>query len=415
MTPRIPAAVSRLAGAVVRSIPEPVLHRVAPGLLPFSPANVPPTPHAPATPTRLFLGPANYAGQGYAWARAAERLPGVGAVSMATLRPGGFGFETDQGVPIAVYGSSRRWQRRQKAYVERFTHVVIEAQRALFGTLMATPQERNGAYAEARLLAGRGAGVAMLCHGSDIRVPSRHLASATPWSPFGDPEWELVGHLERQTRAAESALAELRTAGIPTYLSTPDLLLDQPEGTWLPVVVDPERWRTQAPPLERKVPLVVHAPSSSRLKGTELIEPVLEDLDGRGWITYRRLEGLTSAQMPELYRDADVVLDQFALGSYGVAACEAMAAGRVVVSHVTAQAREAVHDASGLDLPVVEATPDTLEGVLSQLLDDRAAAGERAATRGPELVAALHDGAASARVLAPFLGVASTDVPHDAA
>lgn len=415
MTPKLPAPVSRLAGAVVRSIPEPVLHRVAPGLLPFSPADVPPTPLLPATPTRLFLGPANYAGQGFAWARAAERLPGVGAVSMAALRAGGFGFETDQGVPIAVYGSSRRWQRRQKAYVERFTHVVIEAQRALFGTLMATPQERNGAYAEARLLAGRGAGVAMLCHGSDVRVPSRHLASATPWSPFGDPEWELVGHLERQTRAAESALAELRAVGIPTYLSTPDLLLDQPEGTWLPVVVDPERWRTQAPPLARDVPLVVHAPSSSRLKGTELIEPVLEDLDRRGWITYRRLEGLPSAQMPELYRDADVVLDQFALGSYGVAACEAMAAGRVVVSHVTAQARAAVHDASGLDLPVVEATPDTLEGVLEALLDDRAAAGERAATRGPELVAALHDGAASARVLAPFLGVASADAPDDAA
>ncbi len=409
MTPQIPAPVSRLAGAVVRRIPEPVLHRVAPSLLPFSPQDVPPTPPVPATPVRLYLGPANYAGQGYAWARAAERLPGVGAISMAAERPGGFGFTSDYPVPIAVYGSSRRWQRRQKAYVERFTHVVVEAQRALFGTLMATPSQRNGAHAEARALAAHGARVAMLCHGSDIRVPSRHLAGATPWSPFGDPEWELVGHLERQTRAAEAALVELRAAGIQTFVSTPDLLLDQPEATWLPVVVDPEVWRTQAPPLEREVPFVVHAPSASRLKGTELVEPVLTELDRRGWITYRRVEGVTSAQMPALYRDADVVLDQFALGSYGVAACEAMAAGRVVVSHVTQQSRDVVQAACGLDLPILEGTPDTLEDVFTTLLDDRAGAGERAARQGPELVRVLHDGAESARVLAPFLGVGAAE------
>ena len=406
----LPAPLARLAGAVVRRTPEAVLHKVAPRLLPFGPQDVPVAPPVPATPTRLFLGPANYAGQGYAWARAAERLPGVGAVSMTAQRPGSFGFATDQAVPITVYGSSRRWQRRQRAYVERFTHVGIEAQRALFGRLMAGAHEPNGAYPEARMLADRGIRVAMVCHGSDVRVPSRHLA-ATPWSPFGDPTWELAGHLERQTRAAHEALAALRARGVPTIVSTPDLLLDQPEATWLPVVVDPELWRTDAPPLERRVPLVVHAPSASRLKGTELVEPALVELDRRGWIAYRRVEGLAAAEMTALYRDADVVLDQFALGSYGVAACEAMAAGRVVVSHVTAQARGVVRDAAGLDLPVLEANPDSIEEVLTSLLDDRAGAAERAATLGPAFVAELHDGAASARVLAPFLGVAPVPGP----
>jgi len=398
---RDPAAY--LAAAALRRLPEPALGRIVPGLA-TSLRDVAPRPPVPATPVRLYVGPANSAGQGYAWARAAERLPGVGAVSTAVQRPGGYGFPTDQAVPFAVYGWSRRWQRQQKAYVERFTHVVVEAQQALFGSLMATLRHREGAYAEARALAARGTRVAMLCHGSDVRLPSRHAAS-TPWSPFADPAAEDVAVLERRARAAAVGLAGLRAAGVPTFVSTPDLVLDQPEATWLPVVVDADAWRADTPPLEREVPVVVHAPSSSRLKGTALVEPVLEDLERRGWITYRRVEGLAPAQVRDLYRGADVVLDQFALGSYGVAACEAMAAGRVTVAHVTDQVRGVVRQEGGLDLPVLEATPDTLEDVFAALLDDRPAAGERAFRRGPEMVRALHDGAASAHVLAPFLRV----------
>lgn len=398
------SVLGRAARAAVRRLPEWAVQRLAPGALPFASSDVPVAPPVPATPVRLFVGPANYAGQGYAWARVAERLPGVGAVDMTAEPAAGFRFPTDQCVPATVYGASRRWQRGQKAYVERFTHVIIEAQRALLGTLLATPAQPNGAFAEARMLLGRGTRVATLCHGSDIRVPSRHLA-ATPWSPFGDAGWDLVPQLEAITRANERGLAELRAAGVPTFVSTPDLLLDQPEATWLPVVVDPQVWRTQAPPLERAVPLVVHAPSASALKGSALVEPVLQDLDRRGWITYRRVEGVPAAQMPALYRDADIVLDQFTLGIYGVAACEAMAAGRVVVSHVTEQVRTAAREARGLDMPVVEATPATLADVISAVLDDRAGAAERAATAGPRFVTDLHDGAASARVLAEFLGV----------
>ncbi|MGO2739557.1 MAG: glycosyltransferase family 4 protein, partial [Cellulosimicrobium funkei] len=103
-------------------------------------------------------------------------------------------------------------------------------------------------------------------------------------------------------------------------------------------------------------------------------------------------------------RRADVVLDQFALGSYGVAACEAMAAGRVVVSHVSDQVRDEVRRSTGTDLPVVQAEAGSLRAVLLRLLDDRDAARD-AASRGPELVRRLHDGRAAAAALAPFLGV----------
>src|SRR5690606_29041096 len=234
-------------------------------------------------PVRLYIAPANFAGQGHAWARVAERLPGVGAVSMAFVRPGGFAFDVDDAVPEAIYAGSRRWQRRRRELLPRFSHVIIEAGRPLLGHLMGADP-----VAEARWLRSRGVEVAMLCHGSDIRLPSRHR-ELEPFSPFTD-DWELTPVLEEQAAGLAARLGEL--AG-RVLVSTPDLLIDVPGAAWLPVVVDVERWTSAgtAVPLGREVPVVVHAPSNPHIKGSALIEPVLESLDARRLIDYRRIEG----------------------------------------------------------------------------------------------------------------------------
>ncbi len=394
----LPAAGRRVldAGAreVSRVLPERARVRLAPAHARFGPDDVPPPPKVPATPVRLYVGPANYAGQGHAWARAAERLPGVGAVSMAAVRQGDFAFPVDDAVPEPVYSLSRRWQRERRALLPRFTHVVVEAGRPLLGQLV-----RGGALAEARWLAERGVAVAIVCHGSEIRLPSRHR-EREPWSPF-TPDWELTAVLEERAARLARGLDRL---GLPVLVSTPDLLLDVPAATWLPVVVDVERWAGagQRGVLEREVPVVVHAPSSSHVKGSELAEPVLESLAARGLIEYRRVEGVPAADMPRVYGEADVVLDQLRIGNYGVAACEAMAAGRVVVSHVSEVVREHAREAAGADLPILEATADSLEQVLLDVLADRDRARALAA-QGPAFVRTLHDGTRSAEVLSPFL------------
>lgn len=394
----LPAAGRRVldAGAreVSRVLPERARVRLAPAHARFGPDDVPPPPKVPATPVRLYVGPANYAGQGHAWARAAERLPGVGAVSMAAVRQGDFAFPVDDAVPEPVYSLSRGWQRERRALLPRFTHVVVEAGRPLLGQLV-----RGGALAEARWLAERGVAVAIVCHGSEIRLPSRHR-ELEPWSPF-TPDWELTAVLEERAARLARGLDRL---GLPVLVSTPDLLLDVPTATWLPVVVDVERWAGagQRGVLEREVPVVVHAPSSSHVKGSELAEPVLESLAARGLIEYRRVEGVPAGDMPRVYGEADVVLDQLRIGNYGVAACEAMAAGRVVVSHVSEVVREHAREAAGADLPILEATADSLEQVLLDVLADRDRARALAA-QGPAFVRTLHDGTRSAEVLSPFL------------
>ncbi|MEK8228013.1 hypothetical protein NKG05_20860 [Oerskovia sp. M15] len=114
----------------------------------------------------------------------------------------------------------------------------------------------------------------------------------------------------------------------------------------------------------------MHVPSHSTIKGTQLVRPALDRLVAEGVVEYREISGVPSEHMPEIYAGADVVLDQFRLGSYGVAACEAMAAGRVVLGHVLPQVRDVVRSSTGLDLPVVETTADTIDAVLRELEAD---------------------------------------------
>ena len=350
---------------------------------------VPPVSVADDRPTRVLVAPVNYSGQGRLWAAALERSdPGISARNMAIDVPGGFSFPSDLVVPVAAYHNSTEWQRQQLAAVQRFSHVLIEAEEPLFGRLFG-----RDVAAESRALVASGVDVAFIAHGTDARLPGRH-AEASPWSPYRDPEL----YVSRLERLARRNIALLTASGRPVFVSTPDLLADLPGATWCPVVVDPARWAigargTTAGPLR-----VVHAPSSAVVKGTHLIEPTLRRLHDRGVIDYRPVVGVASADMPAVFADADVVLDQFRLGSYGVAACEAMAAGRTVVGHVLEGVRSDVLATTGLPLPIVEAHPDTLEAVLTELAGDRARL-ELLGRSGAGFVAAVHDGRRSAAVL----------------
>lgn len=323
-------------------------------------------------------------------------MPGTGALSYA-LETRGFGFAVDYRVAPQAFHHNVVWQREFFELVsEQFTHVVFEAERPLFGRLHGLDP-----FLEARALAERGIRVAMLAHGSDVRLPSRHATRHT-WSPFNDRSWEGLDVLES---VAATNLGRLAAFDGPVFVSTPDLLDDVPFATWCPVTVDLAKWHDTSPLLERQVPVVVHAPSHSRLKGTALVEPVLAQLEAEGLLSYRRVEGVLAQEMPSVYRSADIVLDQFGLGSYGVAACEALAAGKVVVGNVTDEVRARVRSLSGLDLPVVQAGPADLERVLRGLLADREAA--RVSGRsGPAFVGSVHDGRLAARQLADFLGAA---------
>ncbi|MHA6693998.1 glycosyltransferase [Homoserinimonas sp. A520] len=347
---------------------------------------------------RLVIGPANSAEQGYQWSRAFERsFPSVAAMAMHGIGVGPFLPQADIKVPMAVYQRSVSWLDSFEQYLSHQTHLIWESGLPLLGRRYGSDVKQ-----EMTQFGARGVKGALLFHGSDIRPPSRH-AALNEWSPFRDASGPVRALEEGAARNAALA-AE---SGLPVFVSTPDLLRWLPEATWCPVVVDTTKWREAAATRSSAGPLVVaHAPSHKWLKGTDRVEPMLHRLSEEGVIEYRQAFGVPHASMPGFYAEADIVLDQFALGIYGVAACEAMASGRLVMSHVDDFTRDRVRERTGLELPIHEVTIGSLEDELR-----RAAAEpehfEAMRAAGPAFVEAVHGGRRSAAAIAPFLGLSA--------
>lgn len=108
---------------------------------------------------------------------------------------------------------------------------------------------------------------------------------------------------------------------------------------------------------------VVHAPTHRQFKGTEKIlkslERVKEDFERA------LVEGKAPEEAREIYRTADIIIDQISGGGYGVLGIEAMALGKPVIAYITEQTRRR-HPL----LPIVSADFDSLSEVVSDLISD---------------------------------------------
>jgi hypothetical protein len=353
---------------------------------------------APSAPgRRLLIGPANYAGQGWEWARAVRaHCPGWDAANLEVY-PRRASLAFGSAAPVAAGEWKLPSVRVELALDEvlRSTHVLVEALRPLLGvgepTTAADGWDPVLGRQDADALVDSGRQVALLFHGSEVRQPDVH-ARLTPWSPFE------LDRGDRQTLARHQAVQRVHLAmdGFPgpRFVSTLDLLDNVPDGTWLPVVVGPGAFAPASPALAAPRPVVAHAPSNSALKGSAWIDPVLDKLDSAGLISYRRVADLPPVAVTALIREADVVVDQVVLGGVGVLAVQAMAAGRLVVAHLPESVRRRFPE----PVPVVEATPQTLEQVILSIIEDRAHFA-RVAEKGITFARTYHDGRLSAQVL----------------
>lgn len=366
----------------------------------YSASDIPQLAPVNANPVRLLIGPANSAGQGYQWARAVQRhVAGATCVAMHGIGSDPFRPDADLRVPVAVYQRSAVWHEAFESYLAHQTHIMWESGLPLLGRRYGSDVIR-----EASRLRDLGVQGALLFHGSDIRPPARHAAQSR-WSPFRDSSGPARALEDTALRNADLT----RSAGLPVFVSTPDMLQWVPDATWLPVVIDSQRWRAAASQRRPgRTPVVAHAPSQRWLKGTDHIEPMLRRLADEGVIEYRQVLGVPHDTMPQFYADADIVVDQMVLGIYGVAACEAMASGRIVMSHVGDFTRAAVRERTGWELPVHESTIESLEADLR-----RAAAEpesfEALRKAGPDFVDAVHDGRRSVAAMEPFLGTTGSE------
>jgi glycosyltransferase involved in cell wall biosynthesis len=143
---------------------------------------------------------------------------------------------------------------------------------------------------------------------------------------------------------------------------------------------------TLVPPTESARPVVVHAPSSRRRKGTEHVVAACEGLD----VELDIVEGLRHDEARRRYERADIVVDQLNAGWYGIFALEAMALGKPVLSHLRSEAVRQTEAAMGVEVPIVSVTKETLRERLVELAvapDER----QRLGASGRRYVEDVHD------------------------
>jgi len=214
--------------------------------------------------------------------------------------------------------------------------------------------------------------------GSDIRIPevaaadNPYVARLGKNHEYGDMESYA------QSRRMQSRFAR---AGFACLVSSEELLPYVqrdlfPGPHFARQRILPKNWVPNYPDPDSARPLVAHSPSAVRYKGSPSVLAAVEELQQVLDFEFVLNSGRPRGQALRIVGRADIFLDQFVGGGYGVAAIEAMALGKPVVCYI----KPSLQALYPLDLPIVNANQDNLATVLECLLKDgqlRAELGRR--------------------------------------
>ncbi len=116
-------------------------------------------------------------------------------------------------------------------------------------------------------------------------------------------------------------------------------------------------------------PVLIHAPSHPRAKGTSYLLEAVERLKADGIaFEFVLVQNLTNAEARKIYERADLVVDQLLAGWYGGFAVEAMALGKPVVCYLRESDFRFLPESMCSALPLINARPDNIYAVLREWL-----------------------------------------------
>lgn len=131
----------------------------------------------------------------------------------------------------------------------------------------------------------------------------------------------------------------------------------------VPLRVDLTGIEPNYPDVEKK-PVIVHAPSRRATKGTDKILEKLKDVKGDYELIL--VENMPHEEAMAIYREADIIIDQVALGTYGVFSIEAMAMGKPVITYISPEMKASFPE----ELPIVSTDFDDLPDTIENLLEN---------------------------------------------
>ena len=135
----------------------------------------------------------------------------------------------------------------------------------------------------------------------------------------------------------------------------------------VPLRMDISRFTPCYPEVDVDKVRIIHAPSNRDGKGTQFIIEAFNRLKTKyNNIELVLVEGMTQQEAFEVYKTADIIVDQMFAGTYGVFAIESMAMGKPVITYISDDMKNRLPD----ELPVVSANVNTIKDVLENLVND---------------------------------------------
>ncbi|MGG2196788.1 hypothetical protein [Paenibacillus validus] len=211
-------------------------------------------------------------------------------------------------------------------------------------------------YRDLEMVAAAGKHAIMHHWGSDVRTAKAQLLN--PYLSVGFvPEQETHEKLMTVSKYISTAIVQ-------DYEVLPFVSDYYRQVHILPVAINTSKFIPVFPNPLQSNPLVIHAPSNPKVKGTDVIERTIEMLQREIPFRYQRVDKTSHEQAKQLYRQADIIVDQIITGSYGLLCVESMAFGKPVIAYV----RDDLMSRYPTQPPICNASPDTFYDVLKSLL-----------------------------------------------
>lgn len=200
-------------------------------------------------------------------------------------------------------------------------------------------------------------------HGSEIR-------QGDPWIE-GNPYGRLLPQYGPRPELAARAASQLAHAA-GAIVHDAELALYDPFPSerfplfFVPLRIDPDSYGahySDPRELDHRKPLVVHAPSNPRVKGSAYVVQAIEELQKTIDFDFQLITGMSHEEAMDTCRRADIIIDQLLIGSYGVFALESMLMGKPVLDYLRADLQDQYPSC-----PIVSVNKDTIQDELKDLL-----------------------------------------------
>lgn len=320
---------------------------------------------------RILLAPTEIAGTMGATARALRNL-GLKAVSCNLKykhNPYGYVCDIDFGPQSKPLSITEKFSKHCFLYTSIFRFDVFHF---YFGRTLSRKKR------DLPILKSLGKKLLMEFVGSDARI-ANYLPNTKEVNIAKKSPEKVIKNLTRLSKYIDVALVydwELR-AYVEPYFKRVEIVRQR---------VELDKYLPQYPDPNRKVPLIVHAPSHRELKGTDFVLAAIETLKSRYTFDFQLIENMKHSEAMKLYGEADIIVDQLRIGTHGGLALESMALGKPVITYLREESKEFYPKS----IPIVSASTETVCEVLERLISDGALRHD-IGVRGRKYMEEFHD------------------------